>query len=351
MFRPLCQIFHGFMLMAALFLICFPPKAQAQELSEPRFNFPVACDRGQNCWTTNYVDVEPSEDSVRDFMCGPRSYEGHKGTDFALATIKDMKAGVDVLAALDGTVTRFRDGESDSVKTREQLDQIREQNKDCGNGIVIDHGSAGYLGWQTIYCHLRAGTIQLRQGQKVKAGEKLAEIGHSGYTEFPHLHFGVLKNNVFIDPYTGLAKEEGCGKGGQSLWLDKNMSYEPLALYGAGFMFEEPDFEDIKRGRQQEELEDGESPDALILWASFYGLQSNDRIIMEIKGPGGDVFVNRIIDQKANKARQFYYTGRRISADNPLHAGTYEGRLIVERQTQNGPIRIERGLDRAIGLE
>ncbi len=351
MFHAQCQTFLKLSVLVVMLVFICLPVALAQGGDAPRFVFPVNCTLGQNCWTTNYIDVEPSEESVRDFTCGPRSYENHQGTDFALATMADMKAGVDVLAALDGVVSRFRDGESDSIKTREQLDQIREENKDCGNGIVIDHSSAGYAGWQTIYCHLRGGSIQVAQGQKVKAGEKMAEIGHSGYTEFPHLHFGVLRDNVFIDPYTGLEKGEGCGKDGQSIWADKNMGYEPVALYGAGFMFEEPDFEDLKRGTQKQDLEPGEVPKSLVLWAGFYGLQSNDKITMEIKGPSQDVFVSRIIEQTGNKARQFYYTGRRIHEDSPLPAGTYTGRLKIERQSDNGPIIIERGLSRAIGLE
>ena len=47
------------------------------------------------------------------------------------------------------------------------------------------------------YDHLRFNSSNVKEGQKVKQGEKIAEVGMTGYTYIPHLHFQIL---IFIGP-------------------------------------------------------------------------------------------------------------------------------------------------------
>ena len=47
------------------------------------------------------------------------------------------------------------------------------------------------------YYHLRFNSSNVKEGQKVKQGEKIAEVGMTGYTYIPHLHFQIL---IFIGP-------------------------------------------------------------------------------------------------------------------------------------------------------
>lgn len=63
-----------------------------------------------------------------------------------------------------------------------------------GNRVVIDHGG----GLQTTYNHMSA--IRVSVGQKVYAGDHIGELGSTGNSTGPHLHFEVLKNDQFIDP-------------------------------------------------------------------------------------------------------------------------------------------------------
>ena len=70
--------------------------------AQPQLLFPVDCVEGKDCWVVNYVDVEPMADLVKDFNCGPRSYDNHKGTDIAIRDWVAMEKGVDVFAAADG---------------------------------------------------------------------------------------------------------------------------------------------------------------------------------------------------------------------------------------------------------
>ena len=58
-------------------------------------------------------------------------------------------------------------------------------------------------GWQTIYTHLRQGSVPVRKGDQVLAGQSLGNIGLSGLTEFPHVHFGVKYYGADNDPFTG----------------------------------------------------------------------------------------------------------------------------------------------------
>ena len=49
-----------------------------------------------------------------------------------------------------------------------------------------------------MYAH--CGTIYVRQGQRVSAGEKIALVGVSGKVTGPHLHFELTKNGVYMNP-------------------------------------------------------------------------------------------------------------------------------------------------------
>lgn len=57
-----------------------------------------------------------------------------------------------------------------------------------GNHIVVDLGDGAYA----VYAHLRRGSIRVTPGQRVAAGEQLAECGNSGNTSEPHLHFQLM---------------------------------------------------------------------------------------------------------------------------------------------------------------
>lgn len=69
-----------------------------------------------------------------------------------------------------------------------------------GNLIKIDHGN----GVETWYAHCNKlyGTV----GQKVKAGEVIAEVGMTGNTTGPHLHLEIRVNGVAINPQKYLYK-------------------------------------------------------------------------------------------------------------------------------------------------
>ncbi len=310
----------------AVFFLYLPSSAQAKE--KPALSFPLNCTLKQNCWSVNYVDVDPTN-SAKDFTCAAKTYDDHKGTDFALRSLFEMRAGVDVLAASAGTVLRIRDGESDAVKTDDELQKIKNDKKECGNGILIDHSAAGFPGWRTMYCHLKKDSIIVKPKDVLKAGQKIAQIGQSGLAEFPHLHFGVIWEEDVIDPYTGASDHKGCGQVKKPLWKEP-LPYEPLSIYNAGFRSKIPDFKAIENGVENPDVL-STNENTLIFWSALYGVQKNDQIHIIIKNPDGKIFAQRKIIQEKNRAQQYYYTGRKLK-DQVLKRGNYSARITIKRE-------------------
>ena len=63
-----------------------------------------------------------------------------------------------------------------------------------GKVLVISHG----FGMATRYSHLNK--VIVRVGQKVKRGDKVAEVGMSGRTTGPHLHYEIKLNGIPVNP-------------------------------------------------------------------------------------------------------------------------------------------------------
>jgi murein DD-endopeptidase MepM/ murein hydrolase activator NlpD len=57
-----------------------------------------------------------------------------------------------------------------------------------GNHVVVDHGD----GVWSAYAHLRRGSTVVGVGDRVAAGQQLAEVGNTGNTSEPHLHFQLM---------------------------------------------------------------------------------------------------------------------------------------------------------------
>jgi hypothetical protein len=63
-----------------------------------------------------------------------------------------------------------------------------------GKRIIIDHG----YGYKTLYGHLNK--ILVKEGQKIKRGDLIGEVGSTGRSTAPHLHYEVRKDNRAQDP-------------------------------------------------------------------------------------------------------------------------------------------------------
>ncbi len=63
-----------------------------------------------------------------------------------------------------------------------------------GNTVIIDHG----LNIFSIYAHMSK--IDVKQGQQVKRGQLIGRIGTTGFSTGPHLHYGMLVGNTYVNP-------------------------------------------------------------------------------------------------------------------------------------------------------
>jgi hypothetical protein len=54
--------------------------------------------------------------------------------------------------------------------------------------------------YKTLYAHLNGFAKGLRGGQGVKQGQVIGYVGNTGLSSGPHLHFGLYRNNVAINP-------------------------------------------------------------------------------------------------------------------------------------------------------
>ena len=269
----------------------------------------------------------PDDGKNTDISCYSRTYDSHKGTDFAVLDEKAMKDGVNVLAVADGTIGKIRDGESDQWATDEMLKKIKDARKECGNAIMIDHGD----GLKTLYCHLKQGSVVVEEGQEVKKGTVIAQVGLSGMTEFPHVHLGVIKDNKILDPFTAKENTKICGLTKENLW-DKNIdvNYQPFFIAAAGFKNDVPTLDGIERDSSTPDRISMGS-DVLTFWMHYYGARQGDVINMEIKDANGKIYVQRTIEQDKDRASQFYFAGRK-TANAPLTKGVYTGVVTVTRQ-------------------
>jgi Membrane proteins related to metalloendopeptidases len=73
---------------------------------------------------------------------------------------------------------------------------LSQYSSGYGNCIIIDHGN----GLWTLYAHIRNGGLLVSEGDSVKRGDLIAEVGSTGNSTGPHLHFEVRKNEVAVNP-------------------------------------------------------------------------------------------------------------------------------------------------------
>ena len=289
----------------------------------PEFSIPVDCQLGETCYIQNYVDTLPAQGRVADFACGPLSYDGHKGTDFALHSEAQMAKGVAVIAAADGVVRGVRDEMPDTGLTPDTASAL--EGRECGNGIVIDHGD----GWISQYCHLKRGSVSVQKGQGIKEGQPLGLIGFSGRTEFPHLHFAVRNHEQVIDPFDP-GGTSACSIAENSLWKVPS-PYQAGGLLDLGFASKVPDFSEVKAGTAHREKLTAKS-DAIVLWVYTFGTRKGDIIRFKFDGPQGVVFEHETRLDKT-QALAFRAAGKRRTID-AWPEGAYAGVASLWRKGQ-----------------
>jgi hypothetical protein len=309
-------------LFFALLLLTRPLLVSAQP-APPSLALPVKCEIGTSCLVQKLVDHDPGP-GRQDYRCGTLTTDGHDGVDIRLRTMADMKQGYAVIASAAGQVLRTRDGEPDiSVRERVGLG-----GKDAGNAVIIDHGN----GWQTQYSHLRQGSVSVRPGQKILAGEPLGLIGMSGNAEFPHLHFTVRNQGVAVDPFVGAGPVESCNAAVRTsgLWnpaTARTLSYVPTAIITAGLSSSIPPKSVADRATPPM-LTGSQAP--LLMWVDMIGAKPGDTQQFRIIGPAGRPVHIQETSVVGGGLSWFAYSGARPPVSG-WPKGRYVGRYALRR--------------------
>lgn len=286
----------------------------------PVLGLPIDCTLGTSCYVEDYVDTDPGS-GQRDYACGLKSRDDHRGTDIVLLSFDAMEAGVNVLAAAPGRVAATRDGVQDVAITPENRDDI--EGRECGNAVRIDHGS----GWQTLYCHLKQDSISVKQGDRVQAGDVLGLVGLSGLTNVPHVHLGVLKDGEIVDPFNP-ENRDTCGTAtGNGMWKEAP-GYDRAGLFTAGFATAVPDFDAVKSGAAR--VRDTAPDQALVLYGHAFYAKPGDALSLSATGPKGEIFRHDVILENP-QAQLFRAFGRRAPQDG-WPEGAYRGYVHLTRE-------------------
>ncbi len=152
--------------------------------------------KNQNSGSSSADAAVPSAPSTSGYICplsgrsrsdittGYYGYSGHTGVDFA-RNGKGAVEGKPVLAAKAGKVV-----------TSTALKRPNGSYKSYGEYIVISHGD----GTMTLYAHMLPGSRTVSAGTQVAQGQVIGQVGSTGNSTGPHLHFEVWVNGRRVNP-------------------------------------------------------------------------------------------------------------------------------------------------------
>lgn len=100
------------------------------------------------------------------------SGDGRKNTDYYCWDAP-------IFAPAAGIIVESADGIEDNVPG------VMNAEAPPGNHVVIDHGNGEY----SLLAHFRKGTVTLKKGDEVQAGQLVGRCGNSGNSSEPHLHY------------------------------------------------------------------------------------------------------------------------------------------------------------------
>jgi len=147
----------------------------SSKLGHRRALFPL--DNGLHEAQTYAIDWEKLDDNFISCKGDPKNPKSY------------VTYGQDVLAVADavvcGVVNKFKDQVPDKPAGKERI------SNPGGNSITLDLGN----GYFAFYAHLRPGSMLVKEGEKVKRGQKIAEAGNSGNSSGAHLHMHITDNS------------------------------------------------------------------------------------------------------------------------------------------------------------
>ncbi|MDA0242029.1 MAG: peptidoglycan DD-metalloendopeptidase family protein [Chloroflexi bacterium] len=247
------------------------------------YNFPLRMVSGLPDYdgfrVSAFADHNPTGGAT-DYNGGTRTYNGHRGTDYALYPFNWNKvdAGeMEVIAAADGLIV----AKSDSNPADHNC------NGSSGgdwNYVALTHAD----GRMTIYGHMRYNSLTSKGvGQTVAQGEYLGTVASSGFSSGPHLHFEVREGTDWAapwrDPFAGPNSQA------ESLWANQR-PYRDSAVNRIATHSAPPSTPDICQPSITHFQDDFSTPSTIYLYVYYRDYQGQLPTQLTIYRPDGSVY-------------------------------------------------------------
>ena len=280
--------------------------------------------------TANYVDLNTSfPNQLLDHACGSRTYDtatgyNHSGHDigawpFAWSLMDE--GSFTIRAAASGIVIGKVDGNPDR--------SCSTAGGPTPNSVFVQHAD-GTVGQ---YYHLRNGTQTTKLvGQTVTAGEYLGQMGSSGQSSGPHLHFELRApaNGPVIEPSNGPCNAA------PTAWASQR-PYNDSRINRVGTHLVAPVLAQCPGTIDTPNLIRRAAPGALVSFAAYYRDQRHGQLAtFRIRRPDQSVFQTWTFDSQAatgqvHLSAAYWIWNALIPSDGPQGIWAFES--VFEGQT------------------
>ena len=287
-----------------IIILTFVLQAWILSAQSPIFVKPIEGEYGDDFIIVNYVDW--SADSILDYQCGSKTYDGHQGTDFVISGFPQMDEGVNVQSVDSGVVVFIHDGEPDR-----NTDGNPELG--LGNYIAIKHPDKHF----SYYGHLKKYSINVAVGDDVVPGQNVAEVGSSGNSTDPHLHFELWYDSAYlVDPFAG-----PCGNT-YNFWIDSLPYDTTFHVWESGLTDYVPPIDSL-RERPKARAKFSGQDSIITFWDLQYGLKRGDSTRIEWITPDGFKWFEYSFTYQKDWWFYYYYSYIFTPPDTELGEWTY----------------------------
>ena len=276
---------------------------------------------------------------LNDFQCGTKTYDGHQGTDFVIRGFAQMDSSVNVLAVADGLIIHVTEDLFDRETDGIVADGL-------GNYVGIYHASSDTY---TYYAHLKTNSVPVAEGDFVTAGQIIGQVGSSGNSTDPHLHFEMWNPGVLTDP-TIDPWGTPCGEG-SNLWADPPAYDTSYAYWEHGFV----NYDTVEnfipstwlplKERMDLRTAFTTDDDFFTFWALQYGLKMGDQTSIKWIDPTGAVYATETTDY-TTQDWWFHYYNHSISRPPLILQGVwtvnyyYNDSLVLVQPVSYGNVSV-----------
>jgi Peptidase family M23 len=147
--------------------------------------------QGGHAELVNYHQVTSSQADALDIL---RLVDGRTHRPGSTELSSYYIYGAAVLAPADGVITYVVDGHPD-----QQIGSADHRHQ-AGNQVVLDVGGGRYV----MIAHMHPGSIRVRVGDRVRAGQQIGQVGNSGNTAEPHIHIQAQNQPLSVDDVSAI---------------------------------------------------------------------------------------------------------------------------------------------------